>query len=439
MKTFPGWQRNCNRGLVTSPRRGWVAVLVAFVLTAFIAIIGVALDTAWTQATAQQLHTTADAAALGGAQRVAADSQATQFASTRQLAVDTAAANRAGGVSVVLDPNPSNTPGGDVVVGRWDSSTKTFTPDTTTPDSVQVRARRDGTQNGPLDLFFGSLFGTPSVQISRAAIAQLGAVPDPLILVLDLSRQGALYLQGSASMSVPTGTVHVNSNNYCAVDLQGAVTLSAQRVDIVGNICGSTSSPVSTGELVEPDPLIGLPYPSGLALPLGPQGKITIGGTYSPGRYPRGIDMLGGTATLLPGEYSFGNGGGSKGIDLRGTALVTGDGVMLHIEQGARVDVSGGGGMQLKPPASGVYQGVTLFHHRNNITSNAFRVRGGGQFDVAGTLYIPRGHLDLGGNPGKKIGRIVVNTLECIGNAGFTITGLNVPPPTGPKYVYLVQ
>lgn len=426
-------------------RRGWVAVFIAIVLTAVFAIVGVALDTAWTQATTQQLHAAADAAALAGAQQVMADSQNNQFAATRQLAVDTAVANTAGGVALVIDPNPANDPAGDVVVGIWDSQAKTFTPDTVAPDAVQVTTRRASSQNGPLGLFFGGMFGTASVQVSRSAIAEQGAAPDPLILVLDLTRAAALRLSGtSALMDVLAGTVHVNSNDACAVRMDGSPVLLAQQVRIVGNICGTTTSPVVTGAAVEPDPLAGLPYPSGLPLPLGAQGKITSGGSFGPGRYPRGIDMSGGTAILQPGVYSFGNGGNSVGINLTGSAMLEGTGVMLFIEQGARVSIGGNGaGMRLSPPTSGTYQGVTLFFHRSPSPSNgnniACRIGGGGLFDVRGTIYVARGHLDMAGTPGKKIGRIIVNTLEVNGTAGFVITGLDVPPPTGPNYVYLVE
>jgi hypothetical protein len=264
-----------------------------------------------------------------------------------------------------------------------------------------------------------------------------------LILVLHLSKPAALRLDGTATyMDVSAGRIHVNSSADCGVNLNGTPTVIAQKLTVCGGCCGTINGPVEEGAPIEPDPLAGLPDPTGLALPLGQQGQITGPGTYQPGRYPWGVDMNGGTALLMPGIYSFGNGGGSVGLDLKSDSTLVGTGVMIFMEQAARVNITGSGaGLLLTPPTSGTYDGVILFSHRNNIAKNACNLGGGGTLDVQGTVYVPSGQLDIAGTPGKKIGRIIVNLLNVSGNSGFIITGLGVPPPNPPppEYVFLVE
>jgi Flp pilus assembly protein TadG len=443
MKTLAG-SNAC--ALPRNSRRGWVAIMVAIVGLLLIALVGVAVDTAYTWSTAHQLQKAADAAALAAARIIKTETNLNQYSSTRAAAVAIAAANAAAGVPVAVDPNPGNTPGGDVVVGTWDTTTQTFTPDVGSPgqppiDTVRVVARRTPGAHGSISLLFGQIFGTSTTNVTRSAIARLAPPADPLILVLHPTKANAMRMDGtSASMDVLAGTVHVDSTNDCAIQLNGTPTLVAKKVTTCGDMCGTITSPFFKHEPYQPDPLAGLPYPTGLALPLGPSGQITGPGTYQPGRYPKGINMNGGVAILQPGIYSIGGQGGSVGIDLKGDSIIQGNGVMLFIEQGARVDIGGSGaGAVLTPQLSGTYMGVTIFSHRQNSSNKAVSIGGGGIFDVAGTIYVAGGTLDMSGTPGKKIGRMVVNELAVSGTCGFTMTGINVPPPTGPDYVFLVQ
>jgi Flp pilus assembly protein TadG len=463
MKVLPdhsGARRGRGASLQAAPRTpsqsGWVAVFAAMLGLVLIAFIGVAIDLAYSWTTAHQLQKAADAASMAGARVVKNDylNNVYQYANVRQAAVTTAAANTAAGVAVAVDPNPSNTAGGEVVVGRWNPITKVFTPDNGSgpaPDSVKVVASRMAGAHGPLTLLFGYIFNSTTSQMTRSAIARLAPPDFPLILVLDLAVPKALRLDGSsATMDATAGTVHVNSDKPNAVELNGSPTLIAQKLSMVGNISGSAPLVpiIQPGAAIKIDPLLSLPYPdpdpnTGLPMPkpFGPSGQIIAAGTYSPGSYPKGINLNSGTAVLLPGRYSFGSMAGTKGIDLKGSALVTGVGVMIFVDKNAVVDISGSGaGMTLTPQSSGTYQGVTLFCHRLNSGNKACSIGGGGIFDLQGTLYVPKGHLDMSGTPGKKIGSIIVNTLEVSGTCGFTITGIGIPPPPPqPEYVFLVQ
>jgi Flp pilus assembly protein TadG len=431
---------------------GWVAVFAAMLGILLIAFVGIAIDLAYSWTTAHQLQKAADASAMAGARVVKSDylGNVYQYANVRQAAVSVAASNTAAGTPVVVDANPSNAAGGEVVVGRWNPIAKVFTPDNGSgpaPDSVKVVASRTSGAHGPLTLLFGYIFNSPTSEVTRSAIARLAPPDFPLILVLDLTAPGALRMDGaSALMDAAAGTVHVNSNKSNAVLLNGSPQLIAQKLSIVGDINGSAPLVpiIQTGASIKVDPLLALPYPdpdptTGLPMPkpLGPAGGITTPGVYAPGSYPQGMDLNGGVVTLLPGRYSF----GGSGIDLEGNATVIGTGVMIFLEKNAFVDISGSGaGMTLTPEISGIYQGVSLWLHRQTVSSKACQIGGGGIFDLQGTLYVPKAKLDMSGTPGKKLGSIIVNTLNVSGTCGFTITGIGIPPPPPqPEYVFLVQ
>ncbi len=61
---------------------------------------------------------------------------------------------------------------GDVVVGRYNRLTRTFTPTTEIPNALKVVARRtEDSLGGPVSLNFGPIANVDTVNISRLAIA----------------------------------------------------------------------------------------------------------------------------------------------------------------------------------------------------------------------------------------------------------------------------
>jgi hypothetical protein len=245
----------------------------------------------------------------------------------------------------------------------------------------------------------------------------------PLLLALDLNRPAALFLGGaSPSLDATAGWVHVNSSDPCAVETSIAASLTAHELTVRGDVCGPVNAPVQTGHPVQAEPFAGLPYPSGLPLPLGPNGQITAPGTYQPGRYPKGFNMNGGVANLQPGIYSIGGQGGSVGVDLKGDSMIQGGGVMLFIEQGARVDIGGSGaGASLTPQPSGTYAGVAIFSHRQN-AGNVISLGGGGVLEIDGAVYAVGGHVTIAGPQSKKLGRVIARTVE-IADGTLVVTG----------------
>jgi Flp pilus assembly protein TadG len=428
--------------------RGLGLVIVAIVIVVLFGFIGLAMDSGYVQSGAQQLQSAADAAALAGANRIHAEAQSGgsggTYPVTRQAAVDVAAENLAAGDGVLLDLNTGNTEAGDVVVGRWDSDTGTFTATTSSPNAVKVVARRTGSsQGGALDLFFGGLFGAGTSDVSRTSIAAVKSTPYPYVIVLDPSASAALKLGGSAVLDVGDGAVQVNSSDACALKVTGAAAMSATTTSVHGNACansGAVQGDLAVNADVYPDPFADvLPTTSdwnavktSMSKPLGGAGKISSNGTYDPGYYPKGMDLSSSTAvTLRPGTYMF----GTLWSQVGGSS-VTGSGVTILMDQNATIDIGGGASLVLSPPTSGTYEGLTIMLHRNTTSGSACTIGGNGLIAFEGTLYSPSGTVHVGGTGDSQLfGQIVCDQLEIHGNGEMTGEGVKTPSEGGSIYL----
>lgn len=423
-----------------APRRGSIAIQAAIALVLVLSIVGLALDTSHVRLTAQELQAAADSAALAAANKVLTDDPLTDYLATRQKAVAIALANEAANDGVLVDHNLGNAATGDVVMGVWDRNSQSFTPTVVAPNAVQVTARRtSASAGGSVNLLFGAIFGQATSEISRTAIATRGTGDaGAVLLVLHPSQNKAFDMRGTSYLNAPNGKIQINSTSASALYMNGAPgvpRLQAGDINIVGSFSTpqGTATPVpDTGQAVEPDYLLGLPYPDPTSMI--DQGAITGPGLYQPGYYPGGIDFNGGSAVLAPGEYVI---GAPIGIDLHGSALIEGDEVMLFLELGARVVTSGNdSGLDISAPSSGVYEGVAVFAHRESALD--FDISGTGVFDVRGTMYMAKGHLSMDGVVDRRIGRIVIYTQQLRGNGSYRITGEG-PPSGGPITTWLVE
>ncbi len=419
-------------------------VLAAILMLVLIGILGLSLDVAHVRMSFQESQAAADAASLAAAGQVLDDDPATDFALTRNAALRVALLNKVAGAAVRLDANWGNAPDGDIVIGSWDRIAQTFEPYSVTThvgpahNAVLVRAQRTASSaGGSLALYFGPAFGAPTSEVSRSAIAVRSGDWGPGVLVLHPTMSGAFDLRGRAEIQVPKDSIQVNSSHAQALKVTGTPNVRrivARHVDVHGGyqIPSGTSFPTpSAGAEVVPDPLVALPYPDKSTMPN--RGRINHAGNFSPGWYPGGVDFDTGTAHLVAGIYVF----GAQGITLRGSALLEGDRVMLFIDQGARVSVTGNtAGLVLSPPPSDTYEGVVLFQHRTN--SLACTLTGNGTLELKGTLYLPGALLEMDGTVPRKLGRVIVDRLLIRGQSSYLVTGIG-HPPQGPKTSFLVE
>jgi hypothetical protein len=178
------------------------------------------------------LQHTADAAALAGAEKLQElyveynmPGQANQAGILLTATTNTpgspmataeafASYNKAGNVSIIV-------PDSDVSFGFTDASGNYTSPYTGFPNTIQVIARRDGTANGPLNLFFGGLLGTSTANLECTARATIysGTVNTLQVLqgvsahILPVALDYQVWDQFYANGQSPDGTIHVNATN----------------------------------------------------------------------------------------------------------------------------------------------------------------------------------------------------------------------------------
>ncbi len=423
-------------------RRGYSLILAAISGLVLIGLMGLSLDTAWVYLNIERLQAAADAAALAGVNNLPQGTSTTQSHGR-----SAAAANSANGHPVLLAPNPNNDPDGDIVIGYWDSNHHTFTATTSSPNAIKTVARLTSTSpNGSLPLFFGGMFGVPSVNIACTAIATRQIVDDPGLLVLDPRRVSSFNISGNADITVDNGSVVVDASGSTALNISGNADIAASELNITGgyNISGNATLPgqdgtageTNTGVPPTSDPLAGLTAPSTTGMTQYDASQGAFAGnqspTLQPGYYTGGINLSGNVnATFDPGVYVI-----DGGFNVSGNVSISGQNVVFIVESGS-LNLSGNGAVNLTPPASGPYQNITIFQPSTNTSSPS--ISGNGNMNMLGTLYFPTAELNLSGNAGATPipgDQIICYDLNISGNAAFTIqTGARF----GQVVMYLVQ
>jgi Flp pilus assembly protein TadG len=182
-------------------------VMTALLLPALMAFMALSVDLSIITTSKAQLNTTADAAALSGAMKladaVAANQSATDFSSSissaQSLAKTIAQANHVLNTVPVINDNTSNSPTGDVVVGNWDPVSRTWTPpplsSSLPPNAVQVTASRSATHGSLVPPFFSRTWGYQGTTVSVQSIA--------------MAYSPSMTIQGFK----PSGTTPANSPN----------------------------------------------------------------------------------------------------------------------------------------------------------------------------------------------------------------------------------
>jgi hypothetical protein len=294
---------------------------------------------------------------------------------------------------------------------------------------------------------FSTIWGSGDpVPVKARAVARGMWVPyNNGILVLDPTASGSLSSNGGSSVST-NAKVIVDSNSPSATVVTGGGVLTAPEFDITGVPGTSTSGggtingTVQDGQVPTPDPLAYLPAPDPSTMPvqsthtvkLQNQGSLTL----QPGVYQGGINVTGGNLTLAPGIYYMDGGG----FGFSGTGSLTANGVMIVNAPQSNADtlsITGSGTINLSPPTTGLYQGISLWQTRTS--TNTVKVAGGGAGSVTGTFYAQHGTLLVSGSGGSSVGSQYISwDVVLSGNGNFSIDWS--PPTVAPaKLLQLVE
>lgn len=145
---------------------GVVIFLAAIALLMILAFGALVIDGGHIYQVNTKCQATADGAALAAAYELP------------DLVAAEAAALEYGMKNMPVSENGTVIQADDVVFGKWNFSTRTFTP-TTDPleaNAVQVTTHRSNSNNNPLPLTLGNALGFSTTDISRSAIAAFGAL-----------------------------------------------------------------------------------------------------------------------------------------------------------------------------------------------------------------------------------------------------------------------
>src|SRR5262249_18109736 len=136
-----------------------------------------------------------------------------------------------------------------------------------------------------------------------------------------------------------------------------------------------------------------------------------------------------------PGIYYLQGGGLKLGMMAKvTTAAAETAGVMIYNDwqaSGDCITTSGMSSLTLSPPASGIYEGLSIFQARGSVSTPAptLAVSGSGLMSVSGTTYGAYANLTVSGGASGSVvgGQIIVDTLTVSGSAT-----INVDPGTKP-------
>jgi Putative Flp pilus-assembly TadE/G-like len=274
---------------------------------------------------------------------------------------------------------------------------------------------------------FARIWSAGSDTISARSVAQGQWAGKQIgILVLDPTGSQALSGGGGGTLTT-TAKVLVNSNSVAAAATGGGSILTAPEFDITGGYSGSGfNGTLKTGVTPTPDPLAYLPPPDPATMPIQSNNKLTISNgtqTLQPGVYKGGISVSGqGGIVMQPGIYYMQGGG----FSFTGQGSLLAPGVMIYNAPKNSNDIvsiqgSGKGAVNVTPPSSGLYQGLSIFQDRNAATS--MDISGNGNFSFLGTFYAAKALLKISGNsPDNYIGsQYITYDLSVSGTGGVQI------------------
>jgi hypothetical protein len=391
--------------------RGGVAVIGALAFSALLGCAAFAIDLSNLFLNKSQLQSAGDAAALGAVLAIP-DSTA-----AKQRALDLVNRNTPSGYGSLSTAQ-------DVVLGTWDSGTKTFAPSTGDQNAIQVRTYRTAGRGNAIPTFFGRFVGLRKLDTEAVSVAvKIGGA---CVFVLDPSASGALTVSGSGKMAMNC-PLQINSSSASAAKSGGAARVQTAMTCVVGGYSGGGFTPApTTGCPALKDPLASVPEP---AAPSCTVANPTISSGIAPSNCTyTGTVSLDGSITLQSGLFYFKN----ATIKVSNSTNISGSGVTLFLDPGSTLSLNGGGTISLSAATEGSYKGILIFQSRSAPSSRVLSLGGSGTLSLNGTLYAPSSELQLSGNStyanATKMGYAVSRTLSVGGSGEFSFNSF---PTTG--------
>jgi hypothetical protein len=262
----------------------------------------------------------------------------------------------------------------------------------------------------------GFIGGASAWHATRRSFVRISPGPEACVLALSKTASAAVKIQGSTQVAFDACVIAANSKASDAISRGGTAKIEADCVSAVGGTQGLTTADAKL-DCPKPledhypsfDPLskvVPPPYGACQNLPGGKEKDL------SPGTFCN--KTFSGIITLAPGVYIL---KGGK-IQLGGGDSIVGHGVTIFLMEGAEFTSNGNETIDLSPPASGPYAGITIFQAAGN--TNTVQINGNSASKVEGFIYAPSAHVIYAGTSataGQLCIRIISDTMEFTGTS----------------------
>lgn len=239
------------------------------------------------------------------------------------------------------------------------------------------------------------------------------------VMALNPSASAAVKLQGSTQVALNGCVIAANSKASDSVSRGGSAQVAAECVVTVGKTSGlsGSSSKLACGAPLEQqfaslDPLLNVTPPNdgcNKTVPNGNNAKSLTPGTYCD-------QSFSGNITLQPGVYVLRRGE----VKLNGNGSLVGHGVTIFLLEGASFSITANQLVDLSPPTSGPYAGITIYQARDN--PQKLTINGTSGSKVSGFVYAPKAQIFFAGNSTASASaclRLIGDTIEMTGNSAI--------------------
>lgn len=431
--------------------RGAFAPMTVLSLSALLGFAALAIDMGFNYYSRNKLQVAADAAALAGASQL-------EFLPDQSAVVLEAIAYA--DKNLDFDEYGEVLAAADVVVGNWDTDTRTFTAAMTPLNAVMITTRRQESAGNAVPAFLGGIVGFSSYDISARAIATYGQgddlFPGGCIVATSPDEEDAFYIFGTADITATACSIEVASEAECAVHAHGTPTITqvtgdgSEGISVSGTYCQQGTVDIDPPPTENAGKVGEDPYRN--SDPCNDGGSawskcsapcdftnftLSGGGTLSPGVYCGGIRLTGnGTVTLGSGDYIIREGALDVGANI---ALDGSSGVGFYLQgPGSTVDFGGTSDVTLvaQNDTGSPLDGFIFFEDQSKNPKEAHTLRGTNGGSYEGVLYFS-GDVELKGTADGGLAEsdctvLIASTLYFNGTTGLaadsTCSSFDGPP-----------
>lgn len=292
------------------------------------------------------------------------------------------------------------------------------------------------TATGKITPYLLPIVGINSVDIAVSAQSIATTTASPACLIALKPTGIGINATGNGKLQVDDCGIYINSSDPTqALYGQQNAIVKATAISIVGGYTTSIApQPIpKTNQVPVADPLAGIPQPGPGVRPA--QRACTYTSKQFTGTQTIPADTVycnnirfAGDITLSPGIHYF-----WANISVAAGTRLKGDNVTLFLGEGASLDSTGNGIVQLSAPDSGTYKGITIFGARSTNVWPTIMLSSNRDYIMKGTIYAPSHILTMSGDADANVqttsGYLVAYSLSFSGSSSLTMTSTGITNP----------